>query len=132
MADNTTICRYLAKLAAPLCVNLLMMLHMEDNQRTVFDRVAGKGMQWAFVDEFLHYFPCVILVLCIMNFFEVYSKFMKVCGLDDYTYYDFYDLDRLEAGKQILEEERRRLSRHKPRTASQDAAMLTSRSVSHA
>ena len=56
---------------------MLMMLHMEDNQPTEFDKVAGKGMQWSFVDSFLHYYPCVILVLCILNFFEVYSKLMK-------------------------------------------------------
>jgi hypothetical protein len=31
---------------------------------------------------------------------------MKWTGLDEYTYYDYYDRDRLETGRKILERER--------------------------
>lgn len=97
---------YLAKLAAPLCVNFLMFIHFENHQGTVFDKVAGRGMSWSFVNSFLKYFPCVILILCLMYYFEVYSKVMKSLGLDEYTYYNFYEPDKMESGIQILKNER--------------------------
>lgn len=97
---------YTVKLTAPLCLNFLMIVHFEGHQQTVFDRVAGKNATLNLVKGFLKWFPCVILILCISNFFNLYSKLMKWAGLDDYTYYDYFDKDRLETGRQILERER--------------------------
>ena len=54
---------------------------------------------------------------------------MKICGLDDYTYYDFQDVDRLDSGKLILEEERRRLFRNKQRLVSQSSGITEAKDV---
>jgi len=83
-----------------------MIVHFEGYQQTVFDRVAGKNATLDLVKGFLKWFPCVILVLCVSNFFNLYSKLMKWAGLDEYTYYDYFDQDRLETGRKILEKER--------------------------
>ncbi len=116
---------YLAKLAAPLCVNFLMLIHFENNQSTIFDKVAGRGMSWSFVNSFLKYFPCLIVVLCLLYYFEVYSKVMKSLGLDEYTYYNFYDPEQLEAGVDVLKRERIKALQEKgmsPRRAALKAA----------
>ena len=104
---------YLAKLASPLCLNFLMLIHFENHRQTVFDKVAGKGMSWAFVNNFLEYFPCLTLVLCLLYYFDVYSKVMKVIGMDEYTYYNFYDPHDAASGIQILKEERIKLLKKK-------------------
>ena len=70
-------------------------------------------MSWSFANWFLSNFPSVILVLCVMYFFEVYSKAMKYLGLDEYTYYDFYDPDQLENGIVVLNIERAMMARVK-------------------
>ena len=62
---------YLAKLAAPLCVNFLMIIHFENHQETIFDKVAGRGMSWSFANNFLKYFPCLTLILCLAYYFEI-------------------------------------------------------------
>eukprot|EP00826_Nyctotherus_ovalis_P055372 TRINITY_DN7346_c0_g1_i7.p2 TRINITY_DN7346_c0_g1~~TRINITY_DN7346_c0_g1_i7.p2 ORF type:complete len:124 (-),score=36.09 TRINITY_DN7346_c0_g1_i7:68-439(-) len=97
----------MVKLTAPLCLNFLMIVHFEGHQPTVFDRVAGKNATLNLVKGFLQWFPCVILVLCASNFFNLYSKLMKWTGLDEYTYYDYFDQDRLETGRKILDKERK-------------------------
>lgn len=100
---------YLAKLASPLCLNFLMLIHIENHKKTVFDQVAGRGMSWAFVNNFLEYFPCLTLVLCLAYYFDVYSKVMKVMGLDEFTYYNFYDPLAAAEGIHILKTERIKL-----------------------
>lgn len=104
---------YVAKLAAPLCVNFLMVIHYENNQETVFDKVAGRGMSWSFVSSFLRYIPCFILILCVMYFFNVYSIIMKHMDMEEYTYYNFYDPEKLEDGARVLTTERDRRSRER-------------------
>ncbi len=94
------------KLTAPLCLNFLMIVHFEGHQKTVFDEIAGEEATLAFVRSFLQWFPCVIVVLYVSNFFNLYSKFMKLLKLDELTYCDFYDPDRLDNGKQALARER--------------------------
>ena len=120
---------YLAKLAAPLCVNFLMLIHFENNQGTVFDQVAGRGMSWSFVNSFLRYFPCIIVVLCLLYYFEAYSKVMKSLGLDEYTYYNFYDLEQSEIGIQILKLERTRTLKEKTMSPRRTALQSAVRSV---
>ena len=87
-----------------------MLIHFENRVPTCFDKVAGGGASWSFVTSFFHYFPCIILVLCLIYYFEAYSKLMKYLQLDEYTYYNFYDPDQLEAGglALIIEKDRRK------------------------
>ena len=95
--------RYLAKLASPLCVNFLMLIHFEKSGKaTQFDSVAGKIASWNFVGMYLTYCPCMICVLCIMIQLNLYSKFMKCIGFDDCAYYNFYEAEKARLGKDIL------------------------------
>jgi len=96
---------YLVKLTAPLCLNFLMIIHFQGKQDTVFDIVAGEKATLAFVKAFLQWFPCIIIILCASNYANLYSKIMKCLKLDEFTYYDYFDEDRLESGKALLEKE---------------------------
>lgn len=83
-----------------------MIVHFEGHQPTAFDQVAGHDATLDFVRSFLQWLPIIILFLCLSNFCNLFSKCMKALKLDEYTYYNYYDPDRLEPGKQLLAQER--------------------------
>jgi len=52
-----------------------------------------------FGQSFQLFFPCMLLVFCLFNFFGIFTKVMKALGLDQLTFYNNYDPEKLHEGK---------------------------------
>ena len=80
---------FITKLAAPMCVNFLKIMHIEG---TAFHRMIGAMDPIPLVGEqFQKIFPAALVILCIFNVFDVWSKLMKCIGLDEFSFIDIYD-----------------------------------------
>jgi len=99
----------LARLAAPLCYHFLLLIRVKG---TTFQAFMGQmNMVPVLGESFNQVFPCLIVLLCCCNVFNVYSRFLQflTLGIMD------FDLgagaggdDPLGDGKQLVDRERRR------------------------
>ncbi|CDW74239.1 UNKNOWN [Stylonychia lemnae] len=87
----------LTRLASSLCINFLKIIHFEG---TIFANVIGAMDPIPLIGkEFQNFFPITLLVLCIFNYFNVWSKFMYFIGLDEYTFSEVYNEDLVPDGE---------------------------------
>ncbi|CDW77697.1 UNKNOWN [Stylonychia lemnae] len=95
---------FLTKLAAPLCVNYLKMLHIEN---TSFHHMLGAMDPIPLIgNQFQKIFPATLVLLVIFNSFDLWSKLMKCIGLDEFAFTEIYDEEKVADGKQICKLER--------------------------
>eukprot|EP00347_Sterkiella_histriomuscorum_P007168 403349999 len=95
---------FLTKLAAPLCVNFLKLLHIEG---TAFHRMIGAMDPIPLIGEqFQKIFPATLLLLVFFNAFDLWSKMMKCMGLDEFSFTEIYDEEKVADGKQLCKIER--------------------------
>ncbi len=70
---------YVSKLALPMCYNFLRLLsiHSDGGQvagKTAFEAVMGvMDLVPVLGNDFQQYFPCIIVLLLALNYFELYS-----------------------------------------------------------
>lgn len=103
----------LARLAAPLCYHLLLLIRVEG---TAFQEMMGQmNVVPVLGKSFNEVFPILIGVLCLCNLFNAYSRMVQLCGLDALEFEwappagaDSGDL--LTEGRRLIERERRRRS----------------------
>jgi hypothetical protein len=60
--------------------------------------LVGKGFQ--------RFFPCCLAVLCIFNYFEIWTRICKAFGLEDLAFAAIYEESRVENGRKLLRTER--------------------------
>lgn len=91
---------FLTKLAAPLCLNFCKLIHVEG---TAFHRLmlGGTDPIPLIGEEFQKIFPATLVLLCLFNVFDVWSKLMVCMGLDDFTFAEIIDSQKIEDGKHL-------------------------------
>lgn len=93
---------FLTKLAAPLCFNFLKIIHLDG---TAFHKMIGNttasNSEAAIPligDDFQKVFPATLVVLCLCNVFDVWSKAMVCMGMEDFTFAEVMDRQKVEDG----------------------------------
>lgn len=90
---------YLTKLAAPLCVNFLKILHIDG---TAFHRMLGAMDPIPLIGEqFQKIFPATLILLVFFNAFDLWSKLMKCMGLDEFSFTEIFAEDKVADGLQL-------------------------------
>mmetsp|Transcript_14808 Transcript_14808/g.10705 ORF Transcript_14808/g.10705 Transcript_14808/m.10705 type:complete len:143 (+) Transcript_14808:1301-1729(+) len=93
------------KLAAPLCFNFCQLIDLKSG--TQFNSIMGLMDPMPIIGpSFQKLFPATLLVLCLINFFDVWSKFMRLLGLEELTFSEFYEEEKAEEGKRLVQIER--------------------------
>lgn len=94
----------LTALAAPLCFNFLKLTNVKGTQfhKTLNPMdaipVVGKGFQ--------RFFPCCLAMLCLFNYFEIWTRMCKAFGLEELAFTSIYEESRVENGRRLLKIER--------------------------
>jgi hypothetical protein len=96
---------FLAKLTAPLCYNFLKFIKVTGTQ---FYAVMGVvNLMPILGEEFVVFFPSLLLVFVILNYFNIFGQLMKVLGLSQLSFSDNYHDDKVLAeGKALLNKAR--------------------------
>lgn len=102
---------FLAKIAAPLCYNFLKFIKVSGTQ---FYEVMG-GYQFQYLsEEFVIYFPSLLLVLVLLNYFNFYSKLMKSLGMSQFSFSESFNDTKILEGKSLLAKARQdKMREHK-------------------
>jgi len=101
---------YTSKLAFPICYNYLLLVNMSNNDlnKPVFERVMGIIDLVSIMGDFQRFFPCILIVFLIMNWFNLYNKVMKALSLEDYAFIvDVSDFSN-RAGLEMINAEKKR------------------------
>jgi hypothetical protein len=98
----------LTKLTPALAFNFLNLIHLEG---TAFHRMiygsttvigtAGLKQVPMVGDDFQKLFPATLLVLCLCQIFDVWSRLMVCMGLDEFTFAEVVDQQKIDDGKQL-------------------------------
>lgn len=94
----------LTALNAPLCLNFLKLTDIKGTQfRATLNPmdaipVVGKGFQ--------RFFPCCLALLCLFNYFELWTRICKAFGLEEFSFTAIYEESRVENGRRLLKIER--------------------------
>ena len=56
-------------------------------------------------------FPAVLFILCLVNYFDIWTMVVKSVGLDELAFSDIYDEQRVANGHKLLKIERSTRSR---------------------
>ena len=99
--------RILCGLAAPLCFNFLKLTNIANTQfhetLNPMDAIPLIG------DTFQTFFPCSLLVLCLLNYFDVWTKIVSSMGLEELAFGAVFDPSRVESGRKLARVERHRM-----------------------
>ena len=96
--------RTLTGLASPLCFNFLKMTNVKDTQfhhiLNPLDAIPILGR------SFQTFFPGVLFVLCLVNYFDIWTKIVRSVGLEELAFSEVYDESRVENGRKLVKIER--------------------------
>lgn len=99
----------LARLAGPLCYHFLLLARVRG---TTFQQFMGKmNVVPVLGESFNDVFPCIVVVLCLMNLLNVYSRIVRCLsfGAVDFEFAPGGEAEDPQAeGRQLIERERRR------------------------
>ena len=91
--------RYLTGLAPPLCFNFLKMTNVSNTQ---FHQVLNQMDAIPVIGtQFQTFVPAVLAVLCVVNYFNVWSKAVAAVGLEDLAFSEVFDASRGENGRKL-------------------------------
>jgi len=94
----------LNRLAPALCINYLNVIHLKG---TVFGKTIGVMDPIPLIGkQFQSIFPATLLLLCIFNFFNLWSKLMVFLGLDEYSFSEIFDEETASDGEVLSKIER--------------------------
>ena len=100
----------LTGLAAPLCFNFLKLTNVENAQfistLNPMDAIPVIGTQ------FQTFFPCILALLCLCNYFEFWTIICKAFGLEDLAFTSIFDETRVENGRKLIKIERSKQKRN--------------------
>jgi len=92
--------RLLTGLASPLCFNFLKLTNVESTQ---FHSIMNPLDAIPFIgNQFQTLFPGMLAVLCLINFFDVWTKIVQSAGLEDLAFTQVFEPERVENGKKLL------------------------------
>ena len=60
--------------------------------------VIGKGFQT--------FFPCILAILCLFNYYELWTVICKAFGLEDLAFTAIFEAERVENGRKLIKIER--------------------------
>jgi hypothetical protein len=97
----------ITKLATPLVYNFLLMIRVFDN--SIFSFIMGSGdINEKLGKNFMTFYPILLVIIMILNYFNVYSKIMIKLNLEKYAYNIVIDKeDKVYEGEQLLKKARR-------------------------
>lgn len=95
---------FMARLIPALSFNFILLLGIDGTRfrqvMKVVDLVPMMGVGFA---EFL---PILLIVLCLLNTFNIYTRLMTSIGLNQLTFTEVLDQSRITEGKSLLEKAR--------------------------
>lgn len=95
---------FLAKITAPLCYNFLNFIKVTGTQ---FYAVMGVvNLMPVLGEKFVLFFPSLLLVLVLLNYFNVFGKLMKALGMSLFSFSDSFNDAKLLEGKSLLSKAR--------------------------
>ena len=96
--------RTLTGLASPLCFNFLNLTSSANTQfhaiLNPLDAIPILGR------SFQTFFPGILLLLCAVNYFDIWTKIVKSVGLEELAFTDVFDESRVENGRKLVRMER--------------------------
>jgi len=97
----------ITKLATPLVYNFLLMIRVFDD--SIFGFIMGSGDIFEKLGKtFMTFYPILLVIIMILNYFNVYSKIMIKLKLEKYAYNIVINKkDKIYEGEQLLKKARR-------------------------
>ena len=71
--------------------------------------------------QFQTFVPAVLAILCLTNYFDVWSKVVQSVGLEDLAFSEVFDPARVENGRKLCQIERNRRLREEALAISTEA-----------
>lgn len=108
---------FLSRLTAPLCLNFLGMIHLDshvtgesdESNETAFTQTMGHMDVIPFMaNYFFVYFPCILLLLCLLTLVRAGSRILNCCGIQQFLENDEMSSDLISEGKEYVRIERKR------------------------
>ena len=91
-------------MSTPLCYNFLQIIN---NGRTAFSKVMGEAnIVPVFGETFYIIFPILLIILIIVNIFDVYAMIAKMFGLQKFQFESRFEHENIEEGKRLLQKAR--------------------------
>lgn len=92
---------FLARLTAPLAYNFFTFLKIKN---TVFNEVMGIiDIVPVLGQDFAIFFPLLLIIFCLMNYFNVNGRVMSAFGLTQLSINDEYVLDKMMEGQLAIQ-----------------------------
>lgn len=95
---------FMARLITVVTFNFLQLINVNNTQ---FDKAMNIFESTPYMaKQYFKYFPIVLVLLCVLNAFNVYNKIVYAIGLKQFMYSDILDPMRKSEGKAMLAKER--------------------------
>lgn len=107
----------MCRLASPLCLNFLSLIHLDshittqsDFQETSFTKIMGHMDTISFISDHLFlYLPVLMSLFCVTTFFKLGSKIVHYFGIEQFSTSD--EMDFIKDGENIVKRECQKLNR---------------------
>lgn len=97
----------MSRIIAPIAYNFLLLIRDED---TAFYKVMGyMNLTPLLGEEYNVYFPIVLVLFCVANYFDLYSRFIQNCCAPKFHKFVFdekFNDSKIDQGRDIIRQER--------------------------
>eukprot|EP01119_Soliformovum_irregulare_P019574 TRINITY_DN6229_c0_g1_i1.p1 TRINITY_DN6229_c0_g1~~TRINITY_DN6229_c0_g1_i1.p1 ORF type:complete len:649 (-),score=115.17 TRINITY_DN6229_c0_g1_i1:51-1745(-) len=98
---------YLCRLTAPMAFNYLLMAQINN---TAFSEVMGALTLTILGTDFNYYFPGILIILCLINMFNLYTKFVTTFCLrkfvNRFVFDESFTDSQIDRGRDLIDQER--------------------------
>ncbi|KRX05631.1 hypothetical protein PPERSA_09771 [Pseudocohnilembus persalinus] len=105
-----------SRVSVPLCLNFLNILNIKD--AAINKAIGNINLVPVLGESFPQYFPIVLIVLVLFNYFDLYSTIQSWFGLSGFQFTPHFDSKQIQLGKEILNEKRAKIKRQMKKDAS--------------
>lgn len=110
---------FLAKITAPLCYNFLKFIKVSGTQFNTVMKVVN--LVPVLGEQFVQFFPSLLIVLVALNYFNAFGKLMKSMGLSQFSFNDKFNDTKILEGKSLIAKARMDKIRDQGRGAQADS-----------
>ena len=91
----------------PLCFNFLKMTGLTKYNSEFMTVMGPIDIVPIIGTQFQQFFPCFLVCLCVINYYDWWSRCMCWLGLDDFAFTPVLEKAKLERGRRLFEAEKR-------------------------
>ncbi len=93
---------FMCRVGFPLCINFIQILKLKKITTVLESTMGDADLVPVFGRNFIIFYPTILILLCVLNVFDFFGKFMNLLGFYSFGFHNAYNEEKIEDGRDVL------------------------------